>query len=136
VVVVSHAREFLNAVCTDVLHLHSRTIVTYRGNFDTFEKTMRERQRNARAAAEAQDAKRKHMQAFIDRFRFNANRAALVQSRIKALERLAGEAPRSLLVFGVCRRWAQRALLPACLRSPADFSRAASCARTCRVCLF
>lgn len=46
--------------------------------------------RNAKQAAEAQDMKRKHMQAFIDRFRYNANRAALVQSRIKALERLAG----------------------------------------------
>ncbi|KAL4853778.1 ABC transporter F family member 3 [Chlorella vulgaris] len=88
-VVVSHAREFLNTVCTDVLHLHSRAITTYRGNYDTFEKTSRERVKNAKAAAEAQDMKRKHMQAFIDKFRYNANRAALVQSRIKALERLA-----------------------------------------------
>ncbi|EFN50446.1 hypothetical protein CHLNCDRAFT_55886, partial [Chlorella variabilis] len=79
------------------------------GNYDNFEKSMRERHKNARAAAEAQDMKRKHMQAgqggaglvavawlnihgcmaFIDKFRYNANRAALVQSRIKALERLA-----------------------------------------------
>jgi ATP-binding cassette subfamily F protein 3 len=88
-IVVSHAREFLNTVCTDVLHLHSRSIITYRGNYDVFEKTMRERVKNAKQAAEAQDMKRKHMQAFIDRFRYNANRAALVQSRIKALERLA-----------------------------------------------
>lgn len=51
---------------------------------------LQERVRNAKQAAEAQDMKRKHMQAFIDRFRYNANRAALVQSRIKALERLAG----------------------------------------------
>jgi len=89
VVVVSHAREFLNAVCTDILHLHSQTIVPYRGNYDVFDKTMRERMRNARAAADSAAAKRAHMQAFIDRFRYNANRAALVQSRIKALERMA-----------------------------------------------
>ncbi|GAB4813067.1 hypothetical protein N2152v2_000113 [Parachlorella kessleri] len=87
--VVSHAREFLNTVCTDVLHLHSRTLTPYRGNYDVFEKTAKERLRNAKQAAEAQEMKKKHMQAFIDRFRYNANRAALVQSRIKALERLA-----------------------------------------------
>ncbi|KAL4424205.1 hypothetical protein ABPG75_001506 [Micractinium tetrahymenae] len=88
-IVVSHAREFLNTVCTDILHLHSRSITTYRGNYDNFEKTMRERVKNAKAAAESQAMKRAHMQAFIDKFRYNANRAALVQSRIKALERLA-----------------------------------------------
>ncbi|PNW76832.1 hypothetical protein CHLRE_11g478128v5 [Chlamydomonas reinhardtii] len=87
--VVSHAREFLNVVATDILHLHSQKIITYKGNYSTFEKTMTERLKNAKKAAEAQDAKRKHVQAFIDRFRYNANRAALVQSRIKALERMA-----------------------------------------------
>lgn len=89
VIVVSHAREFLNAVCTDVLHLHNRTLTSYKGNYATFEKTAAERLRNARAAAEAIAAKRAHIQAFIDKFRYNANRAALVQSRIKALERMA-----------------------------------------------
>ncbi|GIL87925.1 hypothetical protein Vretifemale_15973 [Volvox reticuliferus] len=87
--VVSHAREFLNVVATDILHLHSQKIITYKGNYSVFEKTMTERLRNQRKAAEAQEAKRKHVQQFIDRFRYNANRAALVQSRIKALERMA-----------------------------------------------
>ncbi|EFJ43918.1 hypothetical protein VOLCADRAFT_65399 [Volvox carteri f. nagariensis] len=90
--VVSHAREFLNVVATDILHLHSQKIITYKGNYSIFEKTMTERLRNQRKAAEAQEAKRKHVQQFIDRFRqrwYNANRAALVQSRIKALERMA-----------------------------------------------
>ena len=89
VVIVSHAREFLNVVCTDILHLHSRTLTAYRGNYDTFEKTSKERQRCAKAQAEGLAARKAHMQAFIDRFRYNANRAALVQSRIKALERMA-----------------------------------------------
>lgn len=88
VIVVSHAREFLNVVCTDILHLHSRTLTSYRGNYDTFEKTAKERQRCAVAQAESLAAKKAHMQAFIDKFRYNANRAALVQSRIKALERM------------------------------------------------
>ncbi|KAF8071383.1 ABCF3 [Scenedesmus sp. PABB004] len=87
--VVSHAREFLNAVCTDVLHLHARSITCYKGNYDVFVKTAAERLRNAQKAAEAQAAKRAHVQGFIDKFRFNAKRASLVQSRIKALERMA-----------------------------------------------
>jgi ATP-binding cassette, subfamily F, member 3 len=61
-VVVSHAREFLNMVCTDILHLHGSKLVAYKGNFDTFEKTMNERLKNARKAAESQDMKRKHIQ--------------------------------------------------------------------------
>ncbi|KAG1664619.1 hypothetical protein FOA52_004494 [Chlamydomonas sp. UWO 241] len=87
--VVSHAREFLNAVCTDIVHLHSQKLVTYKGDYNTFVGTMTERVRNSKRAAEAADVKRKHIQAFIDKFRFNANRAALVQSRIKTLERMA-----------------------------------------------
>ncbi|KAF5827580.1 P-loop containing nucleoside triphosphate hydrolase protein [Dunaliella salina] len=87
--IVSHAREFLNSVCTDILHLHSRKIKTYKGNYDVFERTMAEHMRNAKKQAEAQTQKRQHIQAFIDRFRYNPNRAALVQSRIKALERMA-----------------------------------------------
>jgi len=87
--VVSHAREFLNCVCTDIIHLHSQKLTTYKGDYSTFVGTMTERIRNAKRAAEAHEVKRKHVQAFIDRFRFNANRAALVQSRIKALERMA-----------------------------------------------
>jgi len=87
--VVSHAREFLNSICTDIVHLHSRKLTVYKGDYNTYERTMSERIRNARKAAEAQELKRKHVQSFIDRFRYNANRAALVQSRIKALERMA-----------------------------------------------
>ncbi|KAK9867268.1 hypothetical protein WJX84_007223 [Apatococcus fuscideae] len=87
--VVSHARDFLNVVATDVLHLHSRKLTAYKGNFDTFERTATERLKNARKHVESQKQQREHMQAFIDKFRFNAKRASLVQSRIKALERMA-----------------------------------------------
>ncbi|KAK9827792.1 hypothetical protein WJX74_002330 [Apatococcus lobatus] len=87
--VVSHARDFLNVVATDVLHLHSRKLTCYKGNFDVFERTAAERLKNARKHVESQKQQREHMQAFIDKFRFNAKRASLVQSRIKALERMA-----------------------------------------------
>ena len=60
--VVSHARDFLNMVCTDILHLHSRKLTSYKGDFDTFERTATERLRNAKKAAEGQERQRAHMQ--------------------------------------------------------------------------
>lgn len=87
-IVVSHAREFLNRVVTDILHLHGQKLITYKGDYDTFERTRAERLRNQQKAVEANDRTRSHMQAFIDKFRYNAKRASLVQSRIKALDRL------------------------------------------------
>lgn len=60
--VVSHARDFLNVVATDVLHLHSRKLICYKGNFDVFERTAAERLKNARKHVESQKQQREHMQ--------------------------------------------------------------------------
>lgn len=60
--IVSHARHFLNGVCTDIVHLHSCKLVTYRGNFDVFEKTMKDRLLMEQKQAEAQEKQRKHVQ--------------------------------------------------------------------------
>lgn len=87
-VVVSHDRRFLNAVVTDIVHLEHKRLTYYKGDYDTFEITRAERRKCGERAAEAADAKRKHVQAFIDKFRYNAKRASLVQSRIKALDRM------------------------------------------------
>ncbi|KAG8072998.1 hypothetical protein GUJ93_ZPchr0006g43515 [Zizania palustris] len=87
-IVVSHAREFLNTVVTDVLHLHSKKLHAYKGDYDTFERTREEHLKNQLKAFETNEKARSHMQAFIDKFRYNAKRASLVQSRIKALERM------------------------------------------------
>ena len=62
VVVVSHARDFLNAVATDIIHLHSRKLTTYKGDYDTFEKTAAERLKNMRKQAESQQKAKDHMQ--------------------------------------------------------------------------
>ncbi|KAA0042678.1 ABC transporter F family member 3 [Cucumis melo var. makuwa] len=87
-IVVSHAREFLNTVVTDILHLQGQKLTTYKGNYDTFERTREEQLKNQQKAFEANERTRSHMQSFIDKFRYNAKRASLVQSRIKALERI------------------------------------------------
>ncbi|KAL8216610.1 hypothetical protein R6Q57_023447 [Mikania cordata] len=87
-IVVSHAREFLNTVVTDILYLQNQKLTTYKGDYDTFERTRAEHLKNQQKAFESNERSREHMQSFIDKFRYNAKRASLVQSRIKALERL------------------------------------------------
>lgn len=86
--VVSHDRAFLNQVATDIVHMHSERLDYYKGDFDQFYETRDERRKNQMREYEANQQKRAHLQAFIDRWRYNANRAAQAQSRIKELERL------------------------------------------------
>jgi ATPase subunit of ABC transporter with duplicated ATPase domains len=88
VVIVSHDRVFLNNVSTDILHLHHKGIKHYRGDYTTFERVREELRVKQLREYDANEKKRAHMQAFIDKFRYNAKRASLVQSRIKAVARL------------------------------------------------
>uniref|UniRef100_A0A8C0BIR1 ATP-binding cassette sub-family F member 3 n=1 Tax=Buteo japonicus TaxID=224669 RepID=A0A8C0BIR1_9AVES len=89
ILVVSHDRNFLNAVATDIIHLHSQRLDTYRGDFENFMKIKEERLKNQQREYEAQQQYREHIQVFIDRFRYNANRASQVQSKLKLLEKLS-----------------------------------------------
>jgi len=86
--VVSHDRAFLDNVTTDIIHLHNYTLEAYRGNFSTFSATKNERRRNQIREYEAQLQYRQHLQAFIDRWRYNAKRAPQAQSKLKILEKL------------------------------------------------
>ena len=86
--VVSHDRRLLNAVCTHILHLDSRKMTLYTGDYDRFEVLRQERLALQAAMASKVDAQRKHMQAFVDRFRAKASKARQAQSRIKALAKL------------------------------------------------
>ncbi|GAA29224.2 ATP-binding cassette sub-family F member 3, partial [Clonorchis sinensis] len=87
-VIVSHDRSFLNNVATDIIHLTSRRLDVYRGNYDAFEQARADRLLAQQREYEAQQAERAHIQQFIDKFRYKANHARLVQSRVKMLERL------------------------------------------------
>lgn len=87
-VVVSHDRNFLDSVITDVIHLHRQKLIYYKGDYATFEQVRKETLRQQRKAYDAQQAKIAHMQEFIDRFRSNAKKAPLVQSRVKAIEKM------------------------------------------------
>ncbi len=86
---VSHDRDLLNRVPRRIAHIEARRLVTYAGNYDRFERTRRERQARQAAMQAKQLAERRHIQAFVDRFRYKASKARQAQSRIKALERMA-----------------------------------------------
>ncbi|KAK9457249.1 P-loop containing nucleoside triphosphate hydrolase protein [Dipodascopsis uninucleata] len=89
VLVVSHDRAFLNEIATDIIHQHSERLDYYKGsNFDSFYATREERQLNQKREYENQMAYRKHLQTFIDKFRYNAAKSSEAQSRIKKLEKL------------------------------------------------
>ncbi|KAL7697259.1 ABC transporter protein [Lotmaria passim] len=87
-VVVSHSRTFLNNVCSEVIHLVGHQLHYYKGNYDQFELTRVEQERQQKKQFASQEKQRAHIQAFIDKFRYNAKRAKMAQSRIKALERM------------------------------------------------
>ena len=77
-IIVSHQREFLNSVCTDIVHLTQQKLIAYKGNYDAFEKVASEKLRQHHKAFEAQQQQIGHIQRFIDRFRSNAKRASMV----------------------------------------------------------
>lgn len=80
--------EFLDEVATDILYMHSEKLDYYKGNFTQFYATKEERRINQQREYENQMEYRKHLQEFIDRWRYNAKRAPQAQSRIKILEKL------------------------------------------------
>lgn len=89
VLVVSHDRAFLNEVATDIIHQHSERLDYYKSsNFDAFYATKEERRKTLAREYEKQMAERAHLQAFIDKFRYNAAKSSEAQSRIKKLERM------------------------------------------------
>lgn len=89
VLVVSHDRAFLNEIATDIIHQHSERLDYYRGaNFESFYATREERKKTAKREYENQMAQRAHLQAFIDKFRYNAAKSSEAQSRIKKLEKM------------------------------------------------
>ena len=86
--VISHDRAILNACVDHILHLDSRQLTFYTGNYDWFEKMRAERMAQSKAEASKVDAKRKHLQSFVDRFKAKASKARQAQSRMKMLEKL------------------------------------------------
>jgi ATP-binding cassette subfamily F protein 3 len=88
--VISHDREFLDAVTSHTLHLHEGRARLYTGNYSAFERLRAEQLRQQQIAHEREQAERAHLQSFVDRFKAKASKAKQAQSRMKRLEKLAG----------------------------------------------
>jgi len=91
--VISHDREFLDAVTGVTLHLEDASLTRYGGNYTAFEEMRAERMAQQQAAFARQQDKIAHLQRFIDRFKAKATKARQAQSRVKALARMERLAP-------------------------------------------
>jgi ATP-binding cassette, subfamily F, member 3 len=92
-VVISHDREFLDAVTQVTVHVDNAKLVRYGGNYSKFEDMRAEQLVLQQAAVARQADKIAHLQKFIDRFKAKASKAKQAQSRVKALERMEKIAP-------------------------------------------
>ncbi|MDR7267547.1 ATP-binding cassette subfamily F protein 3 [Pelomonas saccharophila] len=92
-IIISHDREFLDAITKVTLHLDEGKLVRYGGNYTSFETQRAERMVLQQASYERQQEKVAHLQKFIDRFKAKASKAKQAQSRVKALERMEKLAP-------------------------------------------
>ena len=88
VLVISHDRGLLNRSVGHILHLEDRKLTLYQGGYDTFAATRAARIAVAEAEAKKQDARRAHLQSFVDRFRYKASKARQAQARLKMIEKM------------------------------------------------
>ena len=80
---ISHDRNIMNLLCSHIIHFDNGRLVTYSGNYDTFRTTRALQKEVLQRQAERQEDKRRHLQSFVDRFRYKASKAKQAQSRIK-----------------------------------------------------
>ena len=88
ILMISHDRDLLNQAVSSILHLDRGKLVFYQGNYDSFERQRREKQALTVKQQRKQEDQRKHMMAFVERFRYKASKARQAQSRLKALSKL------------------------------------------------
>ncbi len=104
ILLISHDRDLLNNSVDSILHLERSRLTLWRGGYDSFERQRREKLVLDQKQRTKQEAKRKHMEAFVERFRAKATKARQAQSRLKALARLApledipGEEPAAISI--------------------------------------
>ena len=76
ILVISHDRDLLDAVCDHILHLDQAKLALWRGNYSSFEQQRREQQAIQLKQKKKQDDQRRHLRSFVDRFRAKATKAA------------------------------------------------------------
>ena len=88
VIVISHDRGLLNRAVGAILHLENRKLTLWSGGYDTFARSRAEQRAVQAAEAKKQEARRAHLQSFVDRFKAKASKAVQAQSRVKMLEKM------------------------------------------------
>ena len=88
VIVISHDRGLLNRAVGSILHLEDRRLTFYQGPYDQFARQRAEKRAQAAAFAKKQEARRAHLQSYVDRFRYKADKARQAQSRLKMIARM------------------------------------------------
>ncbi len=88
IIVISHDRGLLNRAVGHILHLNDQHLTLYGGGYDTFARTRAEQRAVQAAEAKKQEARRAHLQSYVDRFRYKASKAKQAQSRLKMLDRM------------------------------------------------
>ncbi|QDZ01002.1 ABC-F family ATP-binding cassette domain-containing protein [Nitratireductor mangrovi] len=88
VLLISHDRDLLNRAVGSIVHLDKQKLTFWRGGYDQFERQFAEKQALQEKSRIKLEAKRKHMEAFVERFRYKASKARQAQSRLKAIERM------------------------------------------------
>ena len=131
-IVISHDRDLLDAVATHILHLNRGKLQLYRGNYSSFEKQRREAQELAAKAGKKQEEQRKHLQAFVDRFRAKATKARQAQSRMKLLANMqdvVAIVDDAVRRFTCPRQKSRYRRQLSCLKTPSSVMASASCCR-------
>ena len=92
-IVISHDRDFLDAVVKTILHIDQQKLRRYTGDYSSFEKQRAQAVLLTQSLIEKQARERAHLQSFIDRFRAKATKARQAQSRMKMLAKMEDLAP-------------------------------------------
>ena len=95
-ILISHDRDFIDSIVDKIIHIEQNKLFEYTGNYTSFERQRAEKLMQQQSSYEKQQAQMDHMQSYIDRFRYKANKAKQAQSRIKALEKMEALLPAHL----------------------------------------
>lgn len=85
---ISHDRDFLDGICSHIVHLYQKKLNLYKGNYSDYERQRAEHLAQQQSMFEQQQRKRAHLQEYVDRFRYKATKAKQAQSRLKMLEKM------------------------------------------------
>ena len=92
-ILISHDRDFLDAITTHIIHLYQKKLTVYKGNYSDYERQRAAHLAQQQANYERQQTRKAHLQTYVDRFRYKATKAKQAQSRLKMLEKMGDIAP-------------------------------------------